>query len=129
MPEFEALVKTARALSDSGRMRIVLVLRHGELSPCQLVRLLGLAPSTVSRHLSLLKDAGLVSMRREGRWIHYFRPEDPPDFIREALEWVDHHATTSPQMEDDLKKVNNIRMIGREQLCASVEESTDAKEE
>ncbi len=45
--------------------------REGEACVCHLVAQSGLADSTVSHHLSVLRDAGLVSSRRDGRWIHY----------------------------------------------------------
>jgi ArsR family transcriptional regulator, arsenate/arsenite/antimonite-responsive transcriptional repressor len=59
------------ALSDESRLRLVFALRQGELCVCQLIALLGLAPSTVSKHLSMLRDAGLVNARKEGRWVYY----------------------------------------------------------
>ncbi|HMO04688.1 MAG TPA: metalloregulator ArsR/SmtB family transcription factor [Kiritimatiellia bacterium] len=59
------------ALSDETRLRLLLALRGGELCVCQLTALLDLAPSTVSKHLSLLRDAGLVDARKEGRWVYY----------------------------------------------------------
>jgi len=65
-------LKITKALSDPARVRVILSLKHGELCLCQLIELLELAPSTVSKHLSLLHDAGLVKRRKEGRW-HYFR--------------------------------------------------------
>jgi len=69
-----ALLKTTKALSDRTRLRILRLLSGGELCVCQVVAALQLAPSTVSRHLSLLEDAGLVAMRRNGRWAYYRLP-------------------------------------------------------
>jgi DNA-binding transcriptional ArsR family regulator len=65
------LLKLTKALSDRTRLRILRLLLPGELCVCQLVAALGLAASTVSRHLALLEDAGLVDVRRAGRWAHY----------------------------------------------------------
>ena len=56
-----------RALADENRVRALLALRRGELCVCQITELFGLAPSTVSRHLSILFQAGLVESRTEGR--------------------------------------------------------------
>lgn len=59
------------ALSDETRLEIVQRLRSGERCVCDLTDLLEAAQSRLSFHLKVLKDAGLVSDRREGRWIHY----------------------------------------------------------
>ncbi len=66
------LVNVARALADESRVRALLALRGGELCLCQIIELLGLAPSTVSKHMDVLFRAGLVERRKEGRW-HYFQ--------------------------------------------------------
>ena len=88
----------SKALGDATRLRAVLLLREGELCVCQLIDVLGLAPSTVSKHMTLLHDAGLVTRRKEGKW-HYYRlaGDDAPPVVRDAIAWaiagVGHHAT------------------------------------
>lgn len=64
-------IRVMKALSDPTRVKIVKVLGHKELCVCELTALLGLAQSTVSKHLKLLEDAGLVSSSREGAWVNY----------------------------------------------------------
>jgi DNA-binding transcriptional ArsR family regulator len=61
----------AKALADRSRIRILKLLEGGELCVCQITAVMDLAPATVSKHLSLLKTAGLLQQRRDGRWIHY----------------------------------------------------------
>ncbi len=68
LSEYETVLKAA---GDPVRARILKLLESRELCVCQLVEVLGLGQSTVSGHLSLLKNAGLVKDRREGRWVHY----------------------------------------------------------
>jgi DNA-binding transcriptional ArsR family regulator len=63
-----------KALSDENRLRMLMALRDGELCVCQLTELMGLAMSTVSKHLSILYQAGLVDARKEGRWMYYSLP-------------------------------------------------------
>ncbi|RME31442.1 MAG: transcriptional regulator, partial [Candidatus Zixiibacteriota bacterium] len=58
-------------LGDDSRLKAALALREGELCVCQLIELLGLAPSTVSKHLSILKQAGVIESRKKGRWVYY----------------------------------------------------------
>ena len=60
-----------KALADETRLRALCALRGGELCVCQLIALLELAPSTVSKHLSILRSARLVESRKDGRWIYY----------------------------------------------------------
>ncbi len=59
------------ALSDERRLRILTALRGGELCVCDLQGVLGMAQSLLSFHLKALRDAGLVDVRRDGRWAHY----------------------------------------------------------
>lgn len=70
-PGLETLAQLAGALSDGTRLRLLAALRGGERCVCELTDLVGLAPSTVSKHLSLLRAAGLVEMRKQGRWAYY----------------------------------------------------------
>ena len=60
-------VKALKALGDESRMRAILALRGRELCVCQIVELLKLAHSTVSKHMSILREAGLVQSRKIGR--------------------------------------------------------------
>jgi len=59
------------ALSDPTRLEIVSMLSHGERCVCELTAALDAAQSRLSFHLKVLRDAGVVTDRREGRWIHY----------------------------------------------------------
>ena len=68
MKEFLAV---AKAVADENRARILLFLREDELCVCQVIEMLGLAPSTVSNHLNILQRAGLVEGRKDGRWMYY----------------------------------------------------------
>jgi ArsR family transcriptional regulator len=85
MDQFLAITK---ALSDEPRVRALLALREGELCLCQVIELLDLAPSTVSKHMSLLKQAGLVQQRKAGRWHYYRLPDEPSPMAREAINWA-----------------------------------------
>ena len=69
-------VELFHALSDETRLAIVQRLRGGEHCVCDLTDLLDAAQSRLSFHLRVLKDAGLVSDRKEGRWVHYSLNKD-----------------------------------------------------
>lgn len=64
-------ISVLKALADENRLRALLALQQRELCVCQITALLELAPSTVSEHMSILKQAGLVTSRKDGRWIYY----------------------------------------------------------
>jgi DNA-binding transcriptional ArsR family regulator len=67
--------KIFKALSDINRLKIVQLLKEGELCACELTFVLSNSQSTVSHHLSVLKNAGLIKERKEGKW-SYFRLSD-----------------------------------------------------
>ena len=67
----DELVLTAKALADATRVRILAALRGGELCVCELGDALGVTQSTLSTHLQVIREAGLVGTRKAGKWIYY----------------------------------------------------------
>lgn len=67
----DAAVRIGKALDHPLRVRALAALRDREICVCELVGLFGLAPSTVSKHMSVIADAGLITRRREGKWTYY----------------------------------------------------------
>ncbi len=65
------LVAIARTLGDPTRIRIVAALRNGELCVCELVDALGINQSSLSSHLQICRQSGVVTTRKESRWIYY----------------------------------------------------------
>jgi DNA-binding transcriptional ArsR family regulator len=120
MRDFMAITK---ALSDPNRVRIVLVLRSGELCVCQITALFGFAPSTVSKHLSILHHAGLILSRKSERWVYYRLPGKPaPVPVREALAWIHKSLAKTKETQADEKKLKRIlktdlAVICRRQKC------------
>src|SRR5512141_3359794 len=88
------LVQVHKAIGHPVRLRLLAMLRTGPLCVCQMTVLVKLAASTVSEHLSELRKAGLITDRKEGRWVEY-RLSDSAlrDGILEPI-W--------PSLEDDL---------------------------
>lgn len=70
-------VAAARAISDPTRVRILLMLREGELCVCHITAGLGMSQSATSKHLAVLRGAGLVADRREGQWVYYRLETEP----------------------------------------------------
>lgn len=71
LEEVRPLTRAFRALGDETRVRIVALLTHGELCVCHLEAALGISQPTCSRHLAILKAAGIVDSRRDGTWVYY----------------------------------------------------------
>src|SRR5437867_6939196 len=71
LPAAARVARCYHVLSDATRLEIVRLLSHGERCMCELQAVLGAAQSRLSFHLKTLKDAGLVTDRREGRWVYY----------------------------------------------------------
>jgi ArsR family transcriptional regulator len=113
------LITVAKALSDENRVRSILALRKGELCACQIIELLNLAPSTVSKHLSILRQAGLVECRKEERWMYYRLPRHlGANAMRQrALDWVFESLAGRELSAVDSKRLSRILAIDREVLC------------
>lgn len=105
------------ALNDGNRVRMLSVLAGRELCVCQIVEMLGLAPSTVSKHLSILRQARLVDDRKEGRWMYYRRPDRPGPLVKQVLKMIDRALTDDEQMQADRERVEKILCIEKEELC------------
>jgi ArsR family transcriptional regulator, arsenate/arsenite/antimonite-responsive transcriptional repressor len=115
----KSVVAITKALSDSNRVRALCALRRGELCACQIIALLGLAPSTVSKHMSVLKQAGLVMSRKEERWMHYRLPDvsGRSAVIRDALGWVYRSLAKDEGIQDDIAHLARILRQNPEILC------------
>jgi DNA-binding transcriptional ArsR family regulator len=106
------------ALSDETRLRLFLALRGGELCVCQLTALLDLAPSTVSKHLSLLRDAGLVEARKASRWV-YYRMAKRADFpmVGQRAPGIVQSLDTASRIRKDAQTLKKICREDMEALC------------
>ncbi len=80
------LTRLFRALGDETRLRIVALLSHGELCVCHIETALDLNQSTASRHLGILRTAGVVDCRREGTWVYYRLTDQEHATVAKALD-------------------------------------------
>ncbi len=95
-----------KALADGNRLRVVAALKeHSELCVCQLTEMLRLATPTVSRHMSVLQQAGLVESRKDGRWILYRLSESFPPLL---LQWIGLALAESEQIARDREQLETI---------------------
>jgi DNA-binding transcriptional ArsR family regulator len=114
----ESLLAITRALSDENRVRALLALGDQEVCVCQLIELLKLAPSTVSKHMSILKQAKLVAGRKRGRWMYYRLPaKTASPIVHRALEWVRQAASDDPCVRMDAERMKKILGTSKELIC------------
>jgi DNA-binding transcriptional ArsR family regulator len=113
--QYEFVLKAA---ADPNRARILKMLQEVELCVCQIVAALGLSQSTVSKHLSLLREAGLVDERKEGRWV-YFRLAEAGvnDYAQPLLTLIGGWLNQDQSIAADSERVKQIRQMPVEQLC------------
>ena len=119
----ETFETVSKAVADPARARILKHLEGGELCVCQITELFGFAPSTVSKHLSILHHAHLILSRKSKRWVYYRLPEKPVTIaVREALDWVHKSLAKTDAAKADAKKLEKIlktdlAVICRRQKC------------
>jgi ArsR family transcriptional regulator len=109
------LVKVLKAAGDKNRLRILKMLQHKNMCVCELAAALGIAQPSVSRHMSLLKDAGLVQDRRDGQWIDYCLCEEKinqyaPMLLKQIKQWINDDTT----IREDIKKIHTLC---RQEIC------------
>lgn len=109
MNQASSVLRITKALADLQRLRIVSMLERGELCVCQIVEVLDLAPSTVSKHLTVLAGAGLVESRKEGRWAYYrLAGQSTDEAVRRALEWVKDAVESDDALAQDAETLDRV---------------------
>ena len=115
----------ARALSDPQRLRALLALRERELCVCHLIDLLCLAPSTISKHLNILHQAGLINRRKEGRWVYYSLAsgKNTPLNIRRIIKWACDALVDDNQIANDKISLTEITSKTKSEVCRCYEKN------
>ncbi|RQD78306.1 metalloregulator ArsR/SmtB family transcription factor [Desulfonatronospira sp. MSAO_Bac3] len=112
----DKFLKQTKALADGNRLRIIAaLLRQPELCVCQITELLGLSTATVSRHISVIQNAGLVTSRKDSRWVYYRLADDFPGRLRQ---WLEEELMYSREMEKDRLTLKFILSMSVEELCS-----------
>jgi len=112
----ESILRCLKALGDENRIRILMLLRQRELCVCQLMGVLGISQPLVSRHLSVLKAAGLVRARREGKLMYYSFTETARTGGKAGLLQL-----VADAVRDDARLARDLKRL-RE--CTELEKST-----
>lgn len=104
------ITRVAQALGDPPRLRALMALRGGEMCVCAFIALLRLAPSTVSKHMQVLEQAGLITARKSGRRVYYRLPgRTAPRHLRAMLRIVTAALAQDPTILSDEKTLALIR--------------------
>jgi ArsR family transcriptional regulator, arsenate/arsenite/antimonite-responsive transcriptional repressor len=111
------LINTLKALADPIRIRILAVLRDQELCVCELFDALGLTQSLLSSHLRVLRQAGIVSTRKSGKWIYYRLAPEHNAFINLFLEEFNPPLKEDPQIKVDSRKLKERLKLRRKGCC------------
>ncbi len=110
----KAQLKAFKALGDKNRLAIVKMLEVKPMCVCEITAALGLAPSTVSKHLSLLNEAGLIQDQKEGKWVNYSLVSDPSPFVKEILGVLRGSIKEDPEL---LIYMEKARKADRVDIC------------
>lgn len=105
----EEKTKLFKSLSDPNRLRILKMLQVKPLCVCEITDVLQLATSTVSKHLSILRDIGFIIEEKDGKWVNYMinpRPEDPR--ISSIISTLDFWIADQKIITSDKVKVNKV---------------------
>ena len=113
----ETTIRSLKALAEETRLRIVILLTTGELCVCDLKEALLLPQSTVSRHLCLLKSAGIISVRKAGVWTYYRLATPCPSLPSGMPEGLAVHLVNSGRVQEDLARLRAFK-ASKERKCS-----------
>ncbi|MCX5803875.1 MAG: metalloregulator ArsR/SmtB family transcription factor [Proteobacteria bacterium] len=113
----EQITQIFRALSEEMRLRIIMLLIHGELCVCDLMSIFGEPQSKISRHLAYLKHSGLVSSKRVGIWMHYSLKEPLDEISQAQLNLMKEQLAHQPLFEEDFKKMEEAK---KQKRCENI---------
>jgi ArsR family transcriptional regulator, arsenate/arsenite/antimonite-responsive transcriptional repressor len=113
----EEVTKIFKALTDKNRLRILKMLEQKALCVCEITSVLDISVSTVSSHLSILKDAGFITDSKDGKWVEYKlkRSSDNP-VLHQILAMMTGWMNNEPAIKKDIESVKDAN---RDKLCSS----------
>jgi ArsR family transcriptional regulator, arsenate/arsenite/antimonite-responsive transcriptional repressor len=98
-----------KALSEETRLRVLKLLDHGELCVCDIVAALDMIQPKVSFHLAVLKGAGLIKDRKQGKWVHY--TIDDSDIFRRFLILSTLERISAETVSEDTRRLKDFLEI------------------
>lgn len=114
----EFFLEITKALADETRLKILMLLKNHELCACQIIECFNLTGATISKHLSILKYAKLITSRKDGRWVYYKLADlKKNEVIKDSIELVQKSLKNESLIESDYKKLTEILKIDASELC------------
>jgi ArsR family transcriptional regulator len=105
-------VNVFKALNDPNRIRIMKMLSERELCLCEVREVLGLSSSTVSKHLTILRDADLILDSKDGKWVNFqLNDKSKQKFIRSIITLIKNSFEDDEAIQEDLKKLHRVSRI------------------
>ena len=104
-----------KACSDQTRLRVLFLLSERELCVCELVAILDMPQGKISRHLAILKNAGLVADRRDGTWIYYALTAPDNSLKQRLTTYLKHDRDHLDEVIEDLKHLDKLAYAG--EIC------------
>lgn len=111
----KSFLKVMKALSDPNRVKIVKLLQQKMMCVCELRGALDIAQPTVSKHLKILEEAGLVDYQKDGLWVNYYLADgNATPYASSVLGNLKHWLDEDPEIVELVKRVP---YLNREELC------------
>jgi len=111
--DMKSFLKVSKALSDPNRIKMIKLLEQGERCVCEIQAVLGLAQPTISKHLKVLEEAGLVLSRKQGMWVLYRLPrqeEVENRYAQTMLELLGTWLNDDPEIKSALGKLSELEL-------------------
>jgi ArsR family transcriptional regulator, arsenate/arsenite/antimonite-responsive transcriptional repressor len=108
-------IKVMKALSDPNRVKIVKMLQHKMMCVCEIQEALQIAQSSVSKHLKMLEEAGLVDYKKDGLWVNYHLTDGMKSpYAASLMGNLRHWLEDDQEVKELIKRLPNIQ---REEIC------------
>jgi ArsR family transcriptional regulator len=108
-------IRVMKALSDPNRVKIVKMLQHKLMCVCEIQAALGISQSSVSKHLKILEEAGVVDFNKEGLWVNYYLTDGGKSpYASSLMGNLRHWLEDEPEVTELVKRLPHIR---REEVC------------
>jgi ArsR family transcriptional regulator, arsenate/arsenite/antimonite-responsive transcriptional repressor len=111
----DRLAQYFKALSEEVRLRITMLLTHGELCVCDIMEILDEPQSKISRHLSYLKNSGVITATRVGVWMHYALSDQRDETLDAQISFMRERLCSLPAFVDDMAK---MEVLKERKLCS-----------
>ncbi|MCJ7665840.1 MAG: metalloregulator ArsR/SmtB family transcription factor [Actinobacteria bacterium] len=122
--DLKNIEKTIKALADKNRIRIIYILKaRRDLCVCEITDIIGLSQPTISSHLKLLENAGLLESYKNGLWVNYNISSQLDPSSSEILEIIYNDLEKDKQILSDMRKLKNI---DRDIICSKDCDDTPA---